>query len=340
MISTKHFISVLFFIATAIQSTRAFLMQSIGSSSTLKYHVFHAHKFDGEVVVERTYTSSEKEDEDPITSSHEIKYAIHNKMHLSSQQAAPMVVLHGGPGVPVDYLLPLSDVIPYRSIIFYDQLGCGRSQGPDEKTAYSIESSLDDLELILRKIGLRKFHLYGQSFGGILAFEYIKRISERGDDHDEPKCLSVILSSSPCDVDQVESVAGDLIAKLMENDPDESTIMERFRLNHTCQIAEKPQALVDAYEHAGKPGVWRGTESIRGWKATKPESESSKRMPSCMIMRGEHDFVTADCVEGWKDAFNHKFVRFKELEDLSHHGLMENGPMYGEMVDSYFAEYD
>jgi hypothetical protein len=59
-----------------------------------------------------------------------------------------------------------------------------------------------------------------------------------------------------------------------------------------------------------------------------------------MIMRGEHDFVTEDCVSGWKDAFNHKFIRMKELEGLSHHGLLEDGSTYGEIVDSFFSEYD
>ena len=330
--------------------TSAFLffavIESFITPSPLHVHVssiqhgsaLHAREFDEALDVQRTYT--ENEDDNQTTSTHRIKYHIRNRMNLSSQQAAPILVLHGGPGVPSDYLLPLEDVVPYRSIIFYDQLGCGRSPGPDCKEAYSIDSSLDDLELLMKKIGLRRFHLYGQSFGGILAFEYLKRLSERKDGDDgAPKCLSVILSSSPCNVEQVESVAGDLISKLIEEDPDQSTIMERFRLNHQCQTDEKPQPLIDAYEHAGAPGVWRGTDSIKTWKATKPPEEA-KRMPSCLVMRGEKDFVTGECVEGWKDAFNHKFVRMKVLDGCSHHGLLEHGPMYGEVLDSFFSEYD
>ena len=278
--------------------------------------------------------------DDDTTTSHSISYRIHNRMNLSSQKAAPILVLHGGPGVPSDYLLPLRTVVPYRAMVFYDQLGCGRSPGPDNKEAYSIEASLDDLELVIKKSGLTRFHLYGQSFGGILAFEYMRRMAERNDDN-APQCLSAILSSTPCDVEQVEAAAGELIGALLEEDPDETTIMDRFSAKHACQTenGERPQPLVDAYEQAGTPGIWRGTDSIKEWKATKP-SDSAKRMPSCMIMRGEHDFVTAVCVEGWKKAFNHPFVRVKELEKLSHHGLLEDGNTYGELVDSYFTEYD
>lgn len=282
--------------------------------------------------------SSSSNDTTIQTSKHLIHYRIHNRMNLSSQKAAPILVLHGGPGVPSDYLYPLTNVIPYRSIIFYDQLGSGRSPGPDNINAYSIEKSIDDLELLLKKLNLRRFHLYGQSFGGILAFEYLKRKAEqKQNDDDDYECLSVILSSSPPNVEQVETAANELIESLLEEDDDSSTLAERFRKNNQCRIEEKPQPLIDAYNHAGT--IWRGTDVIKQWKAEKP-CDGSSRMPSALVMRGEYDFVNEECCQGWKDVFNHKFVRFKVLSDCSHHGLLENGPVYGDIVDSFFAEYD
>mmetsp|Transcript_29296 Transcript_29296/g.33687 ORF Transcript_29296/g.33687 Transcript_29296/m.33687 type:complete len:305 (-) Transcript_29296:30-944(-) len=304
-------------------------------------------------------------------------------MNLSSQQAAPILVVHGGPGIPSDYLLPLREVIPYRSLVFYDQLGCGRSsvqvggqvnnKEEEEAQLYSIEASLDDLELLIQKSGLTRFHLYGQSFGGILAFEYMKRIAERNNNDDNNssriKCLSAILSSTPCDDDQVESVTKNLIDTLLEEDSDESTVMDRFQARHVCRTTtvdekgkqkyKQPPPLAEAYENnPGTPGMWRGTDSIPGWGGwtATPPKDTASRMPSCMILHGEYDFVTADCVQGWKkqkkkdnddddaDAdrsiFNHPYVRVKELEHLSHHGLLEDGKRYGEIVDSFFLEYD
>lgn len=298
-------------------------------------------EFDDTLYVKRKNCDNNNNDNSK-EKAYPIKYHIHNRINQSSQQAAPILVLHGGPGIPSDYLLPLRDVVPYRAMIFYDQLGCGRSiPGPDQKELYSIESSLDDLEFLIKKIGLRRFHLYGQSFGGILAFEYLKRIAERDEDNINVECLSVILSSTPTDVDQVEAVASNLISNLIEQEDlaneDESTIMERFRLKHQCQTIEKPKYLMDSYDHAGK--IWRGSECIKGYKATKPIN-TKRRMPSCMVMRGKNDFVTEECVQGWKDAFNHNFVRYKVLDNCSHHGLLEEGAMYGDTVDSFFSEYD
>jgi proline iminopeptidase len=39
----------------------------------------------------------------------------------------PLVLLHGGPGVPSYYLNPMASLSDERPVIFIDQLGCGRS---------------------------------------------------------------------------------------------------------------------------------------------------------------------------------------------------------------------
>lgn len=266
-----------------------------------------------------------------------LAYRVVRPMSLSSRQAAPIVVLHGGPSVPSDYLYPLEQAVPYRSIVFYDQIGCGRSSEPKQESSYSIDFALDDLEALLKKLGVKRYHLYGQSFGGILAFEHLKRIAEKvtgGDGDDDEGCLSAIFSSSPCSVKQVEAEASRLVEALETTGDD---LEEGFRLAHQCRLPEKPKPLVDAYAHAGT--VWRGTKAIPDYVAAPP-SEDAQRMKSIMVMRGEHDFVTESCVEGWKEVVNHNFVRMKVLEGCSHHGLLENPAVYGEMVDSYFSEYD
>ena len=255
-------------------------------------------------------------------------------MSLSSRQAAPMVVLHGGPSVPSNYLYPLANHVPYRSILFYDQLGCGKSDEPTDLKMYSIEQAIDDLELVLKKLSIRRFHIYGQSYGGILAFEYLKRCAERGptNSNDEEGCLSVILSSSPTNVRQVEEEAQRLVEQLSTNNSP-----ELFRETHQCGTVEMPQPLADAYVAAGT--VWRGTTAIQNYSAQAP-SEDATTMPSVLVLRGEHDFVTEACCKDWKERFNSRSMRERTLKDCSQHGLLENGPIYGEMVDSFFGESD
>ena len=275
------------------------------------------------VEVTRTYNDALEKNQQDIetTETFSISTRTFRPMSLSSRQAAPILVLHGGPSVPSNYLYPLVDVVPYRSIVYYDQLGCGNSSEPQNVNAYSISAAVDDLEVVIKKIGLRRFHIYGQSFGGILAFEYLKRVAERKDDTPFGEgCLSVILSSAPTSVSVVEASANRLVGILQDQDDNEGTLGDRFRTTHQCRIEEMPSPLVDAYARAGT--VWRGTAALQGYEA-QPPLEGAARMPSAMILRGEYDFVDHECVEDWKNkCFNHKSVREKVMEGCSHHGLL------------------
>jgi proline iminopeptidase len=295
------------------------------------------------------------------TSTHRLCYNIARPMNLSSKQAAPLVVLHGGPSVPSNYLYPLVNVVPYRSIIFYDQLGCGKSDEPTDSTLYSIQNAVTDLKILLNKLNVRRFHLYGQSFGGILAYEYLKSVVaceelEYDEKNDHPQCLSLILSSTPTNVKEVELHVARLIQDLTlssssssEGDKDvnddDDNINELFRITHQCRLPEMPPLLHEAYANAGS--VWRGTSAIADYFAKPPPPTAStsirKKMPSTLIMRGEYDFVCEESVSQWKtilSSSNTKSVRYKTLQGCSHHGLLEDGMVYGEILDSFCSEYD
>ena len=272
-----------------------------------------------------------------------ISYTLVRPMSLSSQQAAPIVVLHGGPSLPSDYCYPLAKHVPYRSILFYDQLGCGKSDEPNNLKYYSIDQAVDDLEAVLGRLSIRQFHLYGHSYGGILAYEYLKRSAERAtnesDGNDKnSKCLSVILSSAPTSIQQMED-DWDAMSEAL-------SFPDLFLPTHLCRTPELPKPLQDAYANAGT--VWSGTASISDYKAqpSKPKNGDGDKpneyyMPSALILRGEHDVVTEICSKGWKkELLSSRFVRERTLADCSHHGLLENGPMYGGVIDSYFGEYD
>ena len=108
-----------------------FLMQSVAVN-------------DGTVEVKRTFVPSTRKDESagdddednkPTTETYSIATRVFRPMSMSSRQAAAVLVLHGGPSVPSDYLYPLVDFVPYRCMIFYDQLGCGRSSQPKDINA-------------------------------------------------------------------------------------------------------------------------------------------------------------------------------------------------------------
>ena len=81
----------------------------------------------------------------------------------------PLLLLHGGPGVPSYYLNPLAALSKDRPVIFIDQLGCGRSDRNIDTTLMTIENYVEQLKIVL---GLKEFYLYGHSWGTMLGTEY------------------------------------------------------------------------------------------------------------------------------------------------------------------------
>ena len=67
------------------------------------------------------------------------------------QNAETVILLHGGPGVPMDYF-PIADQLSHKyQAIAFDQRGTGRS--PAERATYSIDEYLDDLHVIAQYFG-------------------------------------------------------------------------------------------------------------------------------------------------------------------------------------------
>jgi proline-specific peptidase len=89
----------------------------------------------------------------------------------------PLLCLHGGPGFPSDYLQPLSALGRDRPVIFYDQSGCGRSDQIDP-SFFTLDHFADEIDTVRDALGLKEVVLFGHSWGGLLAIEYLLRQPE------------------------------------------------------------------------------------------------------------------------------------------------------------------
>jgi proline-specific peptidase len=76
----------------------------------------------------------------------------------------PLLVLHGGPGVPHDYLQDLSGLANEgRAVVFYDQIGCGKSDHPDDPALWFIDTFVDEVAAVRDALDLDQVHLFGHS---------------------------------------------------------------------------------------------------------------------------------------------------------------------------------
>lgn len=98
------------------------------------------------------------------------------------RRASPVVVLHGGPGVPdmpgdVSYFRPLT--ADGFDVYVYDQVGSGRSSRLTDPAGYGVDRDAADLEAVRRRIGADRLVLVAHSYGGAVAAHYLARHPDR-----------------------------------------------------------------------------------------------------------------------------------------------------------------
>lgn len=151
-----------------------------------------------------------------------------------SSDKTPLVCLHGGPGIPHDYLKSLEKIVKTgRRVIFYDQLGCGNSDRPTNKSLWTINFFKDELTTLLKELKIKNYHLYGHSWGGVLALEHAL---------DRPLGLqSLILASSTASMPQWFSEFKGLRKKLPQAIQDNLDTHER---NDATQSSDYQETLI------------------------------------------------------------------------------------------------
>ena len=155
---------------------------------------------------------------------------------VGSGNKTPLLLLHGGPGVPSYYLKPLAALADERPVVFYDQLGCGRSPAPSDTSLWTIDRFVQELAAVRKGLGLERVHLYGTSWGTILALEYMKT-NPRGVE-------SIVMASPALDLPQWLRDADSLKHTL----PDSTLkVIEAAEKNHTTDSPAYQDAMMAYY---------------------------------------------------------------------------------------------
>ena len=219
----------------------------------------------------------------------------------------PLLCLHGGPGGSHDYLTPLSVLADAgRRVIFYDQLGSGKSDHPDKPDMWTVELYVEEVGVIRDALGLDRVHVLGSSWGGQLALEYALT---------KPSGLvSLVLADSLADMSQWVSEVNRLRAQLPQeiqetlskheaegttDDPAyEEATMEFYR-RHMCRLDEWPEVVNRAFEYVMKypqvyntmwgPNEFNVTGTLKDWSVVDRLGEID--VPT-LILSGRYDEST------------------------------------------------
>lgn len=183
----------------------------------------------------------------------------------------PLIVLHGGPGAPHDYLRRYEKLAQgNRAVVFYDQVGCGRSthlpSAPDHY--WTLQLFLRELDAVLTHLDVRdRYSLLGQSWGGVLGSEHAVR--------KPPGLRSLVVANSPASIELWVSeanrlrdalpaeVQATLLAHERAGTTDDAAYdlaCKVFNARHVCRVDPIPDEVerTETALHAN-PQVYRAT---------------------------------------------------------------------------------
>jgi L-proline amide hydrolase len=224
--------------------------------------------------------------------------------------ALPLVVLHGGPGMAHNYLRNLGLLADEtgRTVIHYDQIGCGNSTHLPDAPAdfWSPQLFVDEFANLLEALQLDAVHLLGQSWGGMLAAE----IAVRRD----PRVTSVSICNSPASMqlwaDAATTLRGQLPSDVQDalnrheaagtlDDPEYLAASDVFYERHVCRVTPTPpdfQESVDqmeaeptVYHTMNGPNEFHVVGTLRSWSVVDRLDRID--IPT-LVVAGEFDEAT------------------------------------------------
>ena len=259
----------------------------------------------------------------------------------------PLLALHGGPGSTHNYFAPLEGLAAERPVVLYDQIGCGKSDRPED-IDWSVEVFRDEVAALRDQLGLERIHLLGTSWGGMLAQEHVLAGAQG--------IVTLTLSSTLANLalwneEQLrlrDALPPDVIEVLDRHeragtydDPEYEEAMEAYFDRHFYR-GPKPRAELDAmaaqkatdvYRAMQGPNEWTTTGALTGWDTRDRLNEINVRT---LVVRGRYDMCTepiaGDLVDGIRGA------REVVFEHSSHTPVLEETNRYLEVVGEFLRD--
>ena len=257
----------------------------------------------------------------------------------------PLLCLHGGPGFTHYYLEPLEALADRRQVIFYDQLGCGRSDRPEDVSLWTVDRFVEELAQVREALGLSRLHLFGSSWGGMLAMQYT--LDRR------PELESLILCGSPASMIRWVKDCDELLAAqpadvrrvIREHEeagftacPEYQSAILGFYREHVCRLSPWPAGLARSCAEAGSsvytpmngPSEFTVTGTLKTWDIMDRLPEI--QVPT-LLVGGRHD----ECRPGHLEEMHRRIAgsRLVIIEDASHLCFAEQPDEFTGLVNSY-----
>jgi len=256
-----------------------------------------------------------------------------------------VLCLHGGPGGRHWSMIDMADLasLGYK-LVWYDQLGCGKSEKPRSYRDYTIERSADEAEAVRQHLRLGRVHLWGYSYGGSLALQTILS-HPRG-------FRSLVVSSGFASTAQWVAELHRLVrglptrmrraiqageAKSKFDSPGYKKAVAEFMRRHFSDLRVTPYDMIIGANNTkilrvmtGEPDAFTVTGNLASWNVVRRLKQI--HVPT-LVTVGSRDLVTPACARTIHRGVRHsRLVIFRRS---GHDALYKERDLYMETVRSF-----
>jgi proline-specific peptidase len=263
---------------------------------------------------------------------------------VGSGPKTPLIILHGGPGVPHDYLSGMEALAKDRPVLFYDQLGCGKSDRPKGDQYWNMAHFMKELGQVRAELGLKECILYGHSWGTMLATDY-KLSGAKG-------IKGMILSGPALNVNWWKDDAMDLLAQLPAKErkaalsgPNETPAYQAavadYYSRFLCRRKPWPQNLNDAFAGLGQecymsmcgPNEFAITGSLKSYDRTQ---DLDRLHVPVLYLCGEYDEARPATVRRYQRLTPHSQIAV--LKGCAHVSMCDNPTAHNAAVSRFLKQ--
>jgi proline iminopeptidase len=241
----------------------------------------------------------------------------------------------------------MSALADERSVIFYDQLGSGKSERPDDTSLWTVERFVEEVGQVRRALGLDTIHLYGLSWGSMLAAAYMLT---------QPQGVKSLILAGPCmsaprfeqDALKLKRQLPPDVLEILEcherawttDSAEYITVRDEFYKRHVCRVFPFPELYLRSragFGHAVYNTMWGPSEfhvtgTLKTFDITSRLHEI--KVPT-LFTCGRYDECTPEATEWYASLLPGS--RVVVLEDSSHIPMLEKPEEYNRLVREFIS---
>lgn len=269
----------------------------------------------------------------------------------AQKSKTPLVVIHGGPGATHDYLESITELSDQRPIIFYDQLGSGNSDLPNDNSLWNVERFVNELDSIIKRLTTDKVHLLGQSWGTMLAVDYMLTKNNQR--------VSSLILSAPClsaelwvndqkkylselEIEIQHIINEAEINKDFSSSEYQNAMMLYYR-KHMCNMPVWPEMLQRTFAKMGQAVynyMWGASEftvtgTLKNYERVK--DLNSIKIP-VLFTAGRYDEASPESTQIYKDNLPGSEIYI--FEDATHSHHLEKTDEYNSLIRAFLNKVE